>query len=214
MRPLTDVTPKPLLRVGKLRLIEYHLYALASSGIKDIVVNHAHLGEQITRALGDGSGYGLRIAYSAEPEGALETAGGIVKALPLLNSDPFIVVNGDIWTDYPFDQLPPKPEGLAHIVLVDNPAHHSGGDFLLAGAKVSEIRPDRPGMRLTFSGIGIYRRALFAHLAPGRIPLAPILREAMAREQVTGEHYRGGWIDIGTPERLAELDAELCGSDD
>lgn len=211
LRPLTDSTPKPLLQAGKFRLIEYHLHALAAAGIVNIVINHAHLGQKIVSTLGNGSAYGVRIVYSAEPEGALETAGGIVNALPLLNSGPFTVVNGDIWTDYPFDHLPSEISGLAHIVLVDNPAHNPDGDFTLHGDRVDERVKGIPGTALTFSGIGIYRPALFKDLAPGRIPLAPVLRQAMVNEQVTGEHYRGRWVDVGTPQCLAELDDELSG---
>ena len=209
LRPLTDSTPKPLLRAGKFRLIEYHLYALAAAGIINIVINHAHLGKQIVSTLGNGAAYGVRIAYSAEPEGALETAGGIVNALPLLNSEPFIVINGDIWSDYPFDRLPSEVSGLAHIVLVDNPAHNPDGDFTLHGDRVNERKTEIPGTALTFSGIGIYRPALFEDLEPGRIPLAPVLRKAMQNNQVTGGHYQGRWVDVGTPQRLAELDDEL-----
>jgi MurNAc alpha-1-phosphate uridylyltransferase len=212
LRPLTDFTPKPLLPAGKFRLIEYHLQGLAAAGIVNIVINHAHLGQQIVSALGNGSTYGVSIAYSAEPEGALETAGGIANALPLLKSEPFAVVNGDIWTDYPFDRLPSEICGLAHIVLVDNPAHNPEGDFILRGDRVDENGKDAAGNALTFSGIGIYHRALFRDLNPGRIKLAPVLRKAMANQQVSGEHFRGRWVDVGTPQRLAELDNELSGS--
>jgi len=206
MRPLTDTIPKPLLAVGGRPLIEWHLQALAEAGIREVVINHAWLGEQIEAALGDGERFGLRIRYSPEPPGALETAGGIVNALPLLGEAPFLVVNGDIWTDYPFTRLPREPgRGQAHLVLVDNPSHHPQGDFHLAAGRVqAEGTP-----RLTFSGIGLYSPALFAGLEPGRRPLAPVLREAMARGRVIGEHYGGRWFDIGTPERLARLDAEL-----
>jgi MurNAc alpha-1-phosphate uridylyltransferase len=207
MRPLTDTTPKPLLEAGSRRLIEYHIEALAAAGITDLVINHAHLGEQIEGALGQGERYGVRIRYSAEGT-ALETGGGIHRALPLLGPDPFLVVNGDIWTDYPFSRLPAVPQGLAHLVLVDNPPHHRDGDFALSGGKVVPTG----GPRLTFAGIGLYRPELFAHCRPGRFPLAPLLREAMAEGRVSGEHYRGRWTDIGTPERLAALDAELGGS--
>lgn len=209
LRPLTDSTPKPLLRVGKLRLVEYHLRSLANAGIRDIVINHAHLGQQITAALGSGSDYNVKIEYSPEPEGALETAGGIVKALPLLDSDPFVVVNADIWTDYPFGALPGQIAGFAHLVLVDNPPHHPEGDFLFDGGLLHGIRIGSQGEPLTFSGIGVYRRELFAGMAPGRAPLAPILRNAVASGLVSGEHYTGRWVDVGTPDRLAQLDAEL-----
>lgn len=206
MRPLTDHTPKPLLRAGGMALIEYHIHALVRAGFRDIVINHAHLGEQIERALGDGSRYQARLHYSPEGEGrALETGGGIFRALPLLGDEPFVVVNGDIWTDYPFAQLRRMPHGLAHLVLVDNPPHHPRGDFHLAGERVeSEGEP-----KLTFSGIGLYRRALFDGCSDGPFPLAPLLRQAMAQGQVSGEHYRGHWIDVGTPQRLSELDGWL-----
>jgi len=200
MRPLTDTMPKPLLEVDGKALIEYHIEALRRAGVETLVVNHAHLGGRIKAALGSGARYGVRILYSPEPEGALDTGGGIHKALPLLGDDPFIVVNGDIWTDYPFTSLS-EPAGLAHLVLVDNPPHHADGDFALSGREVVD---DGEGA-LTFSGIGVYRPALFAELAPGRFPLAPLLRRAMREAAVTGEHYRGMWMDIGTPQRLEEI---------
>lgn len=209
LRPLTDTTPKPLLRVGKRRLIEYHLHALAVAGFTEIVINHAHLGERVVSILGDGSMYGVHIHYSQEPEGALETAGGIVNALPQLKSDPFVVVNGDIWTDYPFVRLATHISGLGHIVLVDNPAEHSGGDFLLTGNHVSEINDESAGERLTFSGIGVYHHSLFQDLEPAPFPLAPVLRDAMRNNLITGEYYPGRWVDVGTPQRLAELRTEL-----
>lgn len=209
MRPLTDHTPKPLLRAGAHALIEYHILGLAQAGISQIIINHAHLGDQLEQALGDGRRYGVDIRYSAEGE-ALETGGGIFRALSLLGGGPFVVVNGDVWTDYPFVQLP-EPAGLAHLVLVDNPPHHPAGDFvLLSDGRVS----DAAGPRLTFSGIGVYRPELFAACRPGRFPLAPLLRAAMAEGRVSGEHYRGGWVDVGTPERLAELDRRLAGGGD
>jgi MurNAc alpha-1-phosphate uridylyltransferase len=205
MRPLTDHTPKPLLEVGGRRLIEYHLLGLVAAGIRHIVINHAHLGDQIEAWLGDGGRYGAHIVYSAEGS-ALETGGGIHRALPLLGPDPFIVVNGDVWTDYPFARLRRAPEGLAHLVLITNPDHHPNGDFLLEpdGHVRAEGAP-----RLTYSGIGIYRPELFAGCAPGKFPLAPLLRVAMAEGRVTGEHYTGRWVDVGTPERLRELDGVI-----
>lgn len=207
MRPLTDATPKPLLRAGGRALIEYHLEALVRAGIDDIVINHAHLGDRIEAALGDGSRYGARIRYSAEPEGALETGGGIFQALPLLGEGPFLVVNGDVWTDLDYASLPRAFDGLAYLLLVDNPAHHPGGDFCLDGGRVLVC----DGPRLTFSGIGLYRAALFRDCRPGRFPLAPLLRDAMAAGQVRGAHFQGRWLDIGTPQRLAELDRMLGG---
>ncbi|MGE0081916.1 MAG: N-acetylmuramate alpha-1-phosphate uridylyltransferase MurU [Thiohalomonadaceae bacterium] len=205
MRPLTDQTPKPLLKVGGKRLIEYHLEALVAAGFRDVVINHAHLGQMIEEALGDGSRYGARIQYSAEGT-ALETGGGICKALPLLGPGPFVVVNGDVWTDYPFERLRRAPAGLAHLVLVPNPPQHAEGDFVLAtdGQVRAEGEP-----RLTYSGLGIFRPELFLDCPPGRFPLAPLLRLAMAHGRVTGELWTGAWTDVGTPERLAELDRSL-----
>ncbi len=200
MRPLTDETPKPLLRIHGRTLIEYHIEALRRAGVGTLVINHAHLGAQIEAALGDGARFGVRIHYCPEPPGALDTGGGIFNALPLLGDAPFIVVNADIWTDYPFSGLAP-PEGLAHLVLVDNPPQHSAGDFVLRDRRVLA----GGGTALTFSGIGVYRPALFASCAPGRFPLAPLLRAAMHAGAVTGEHYRGLWMDVGTPERLARI---------
>lgn len=204
MRPLTDETPKPLLKAGGKRLIEYHLQGLAQAGFHDIVINHAHLGEQIEQVLGDGSRYGVRITYSVEGQ-ALETGGGIFKALPLLGDAPFLVVNGDVWCDYPFARLREHSVELAHLVLVDNPPQHPQGDFVLTHGKVH----DKEGERLTFSGIGVYHPSLFAGCEAGAFPLAPLLRRAMAANAVSGEHYRGRWFDIGTPERLQQLDRLL-----
>lgn len=198
MRPLTDATPKSLLRIGGQPLIERHIHALAQAGIRELVINHAHLGEQLVTALGDGRAYGVSITYSAEPGGALETGGGIYKALPLLGEEPFLVVNADIWTDFPFGNLPDSPAGLAHLVLVDNPEHHAGGDFALSNGQVAQQGP----WMLTYSGIGVYRKQLFEGCAPGAFPLGPLLRKAMDAGQVSGEHYTGAWFDIGTPQRL------------
>lgn len=205
MRPLTDRAPKPLLEIAGKPLVQYHIEALREAGFCELVINHAWLGEQITRYLGDGSRFGVDIVYSAEPEGALETGGGIRQALPLLGDAGFLVVNGDIWTDYDFTRLNHPPRQLAHLVLVDNPAHHRQGDFSLDGERVSESGDTR----LTFSGIGLYRPELFSDEAPGAFPLAPLLRRAMREGQVSGEHYRGCWRDIGTPQRLFELDKQV-----
>lgn len=212
MRPLTDHTPKPLLPVAGKPLIEYQVEALAAAGFRTLVINHAHLGIQIEQALGNGSRWGLRIAYSPEGEGrALETGGGIFKALPLLGPDPFLVVNGDIWCQPDYSSLELPPGRLAHLLLVDNPPHHPGGDFLLreglaldpAAGSVAD------GPRLTFSGIGIYDPDLFAGCRPGAFPLAPLLRAAMGRGQVSAERHSGFWLDVGTPQRLAELERRL-----
>jgi MurNAc alpha-1-phosphate uridylyltransferase len=205
MRPLSDTVPKPLLPAGGKPLIVHLIESLARSGLREIVVNHSHLGEQIVDYLGAGERYGVRLIYSHEEGGGLETGGGIFKALSSIDTDPFVVVNGDIWTDYPFDRLPLRLDGLAHLVLVDNPPQHPQGDFFLQDGKISaEGVP-----RLTFSGIGVYARALFAECRPGKFPLVPLLRAAIAQGSVSGEHYTGRWRDVGTPERLKELDLEL-----
>nr|WP_269456956.1 nucleotidyltransferase family protein [Sulfurifustis variabilis] len=206
MRPLTDTTPKPLLEAGGKSLIVHLIESLARAGFRDLVINHAHLGEQLEQALGDGMRFGVRITYSPEGEHALETGGGIRQALSRLD-DPFLVVNGDIWTDFRFESLPRTIAGLAHLILVDNPAHHPIGDFALRGGIVGVDA----GTRLTYSGIGVYRSALFSGLAAGRFPLAPLLRAAAARGEVTGEHYTGRWTDVGTPDRLRALDQMLRG---
>ena len=217
MRPLTDHTPKPLLQAGGKPLIVWHIERLARAGITGIIVNHAHLGEQIEAALGDGSRFGAHITYS--PEGkALETAGGIANALPLLGNVPFAVINGDIWCDYDFAQLPARAAAMqasgdvAHLVLVDNPPHHPNGDFALNGSRISPFPASRFPLPvlLTFSGIGIYQPALFAGIPRGSVaPLAPLLRAQIALGKVSGEHYRGLWADVGTPQRLAELDIRI-----
>lgn len=203
MRPLTLHTPKPLLPVAGKALIEYHIEALAAAGITELVINHAWLGQQVEQALGDGDRYGVRIAYSAESE-PLETGGGIFKALPLLGDEPFIVVNGDVWTDYDFSLLHGHADCLAHLVLVDNPPHHPQGDFSLASGKVSEGGDSR----LTYSGISILHPRLFAGCSAGAFALAPLLRTAMGQGQVGGEHFAGRWLDVGTVERLAEAERQ------
>lgn len=208
MRPLTDNCPKPLLTVAGKPLIVWHLERLAAAGMREVVINHAHLGDQIEALLGDGAAWGLRIEYSAEPQGALETAGGIANALPLLGDDPFLVVNGDIFCDWEFvgARSVLAVDELAHLVLVPNPAHHACGDFALADSKVSLGGTPR----FTFAGIGVYRPRLFASVARGsRAQLAPLLRDAMAQGRVSGELHAGRWTDVGTPERLARLDTEM-----
>ena len=207
MRPLTDRTPKPLLAVRGKPLIEWVIAALARAGIRELVINHAHLGEQLTAALGNGGRLGVSIRYSPERE-ALETAGGIAQALPLLGDAPFLVVNADLFCDYDFTQLATRAlgEDLAHLVLVANPDHHPQGDFSLddSAGRVSE-RGAAASM-LTFSGIGLYSPRLFSGIPPGhKAPLAPLLRKAMAAGRVGGERHRGQWNDVGTPERLAIL---------
>ena len=205
MRPLTDHVPKPLLEIAGKPIIEFHVERLRDAGFGTIVINHAHLGQQIVDRLGDGKDFGVHIRYSPEPPGAMETGGGIRHALPLLGKGSFLVVNADIWCDYPFERLYREPRGLAHLVLVDNPLHHPQGDFALRGDQVM----DHAEKRLTFSGIGLYRAALFADLPDAPFPLAPLLRRAMSEGQVSGEYYHGEWLDIGTPQRLTELDRRL-----
>ena len=213
MRPLTDACPKPLLEAGGNPLIVWHIERLVAAGVRDLVVNHAHLGEMLEARLGDGAAFGAHIDWSPEPPGALETAGGIANALPLLGSGCFLVVNGDIWCDYDAQSLATTaaklaPETLAHLVLVANPEHNPSGDFCLEGDRIVADG----GVRLTFSGVGIYRPALFAGVERGsRARLAPLLREAIAAGRVSGELHHGRWIDVGTPQRLADLDRELRG---
>jgi MurNAc alpha-1-phosphate uridylyltransferase len=221
MRPLTDTTPKPLLVAGGKPLIAWHLEKLAAIGVRDVVVNTSWLAPQFPEVLGDGSRWGLRLHFLYEGTLALETGGGMHNALPLLAGDdnaPFIAVNGDVWCDYDFARLPRAPQGDAHLVLVDNPAQHPQGDFaLLADGHVAAAGDDK----LTFAGIGVYRSGLLddwrqvigdapgTDTSPPRFRLAPLLRAAMTRAAVTGEHHRGRWTDVGTPERLATLDATL-----
>ena len=205
MRPLTDHTPKPLLKVGGKSLIVWHLERLAKAGFKEVVINHAHLGEQIEQALGDGSVWGLSIRYSPETT-ALETAGGIANALPLFGDAPFLVVNGDVFTEVDFGALQLVSPNLAHLVMVDNPPQHPDGDFVVDSGKVT----NQGNHKLTFSGVGIYHPALFVDVEQGQAAkLAPLLRSAMTKGLVTGEHYQGVWHDIGTPERLSFLDKQL-----
>jgi len=205
MRPLTDHTPKPLLQCGGQALIDRHLAALAHAGVREVVINLAWLGEQIRDHVGDGSEWGMTVAYSDEGAQALETAGGIIRALPLLGLDPFIVINGDVVTDYSFERLALPAGRQAHLVLVGNPDHHVGGDFCLSGGEVVT----EGARRLTFSGIGVYSPALFAGRQDAVAPLAPLLREAIVRGRVSGERHAGLWRDIGTPERLEAADAAL-----
>lgn len=226
MRPLTDHTPKPLLAVGGRTLIEHQILRLRAAGFTDLVINHAHLGEQIEAHLGDGAAHGVSIRYSPEGQalghralghqalghkGALETGGGIFKALPLLTdgSTPFLVTNGDVWCDFDYARLADDPAlangDLARLVLVDNPAHNAGGDFALGNTRICA----EGATRLTFSGIGVYHPDLFAGCDPGAFPLAPLLRRAVADDRIAGLYHAGRWLDVGTPERLAELDRML-----
>ncbi|MBP1474449.1 nucleotidyltransferase family protein [Frateuria sp. MAH-13] len=218
MRPLTDHTPKPLLEAGGKPLVAWHLEKLAAAGVHYVVINTSHLAEQFPEALGDGSRWGLRIRYAYEGPTPLETGGGMLNALSLLGEAPFIAVNGDIHSDVDYVSLPVEPQGLAHLVMVDNPAHHPGGDF---GLDVHGILHGDAHTRLTFSGIGVYRPTLLqdwrqaigeapgAEATPPRFKLAPLLRRAMAGGRVHGTHHRGAWTDVGTPARLAELDGRL-----
>jgi MurNAc alpha-1-phosphate uridylyltransferase len=218
MRPLTDTVPKPLLVAGGKPLIAWHLERLAALGIDEVVVNTAHLAAQFPIALGDGARYGVRIRYSHEGDVPLETGGALLHAAELLGGEPFLLVNGDVWSDFDFARLPATPRGLAHLVMVEPPDHSAAGDFRLAadGLLHAEGEP-----RLTYAGIGMYRpqlltgwRGIIGH-APGareqppRFPLAPLLRAAMRSGQVTGEHHTGRWTDVGTPDRLAALDQSL-----
>ncbi len=205
MRPLTNTTPKPLLEVADKPLIVWHIERLAKHGFKEIIINIAHLGYQIPKALGDGSLWGVKLIYSDEQqEGALESAGGIVKALPLLGDKPFLVINGDIWTDYPFDKsFKLSKDRLAHLILVPNPPHNRDGDFDLVDNLVVDKK------RYTFAGIGYYSPLLFKDLEYGKRGLAPLLREAMQKRRVTGELYSAEWFDIGTPKRLEDMNKKF-----
>jgi N-acetyl-alpha-D-muramate 1-phosphate uridylyltransferase len=205
MRPLTDATPKPLLPVAGRPLVEWHLSRLAASGIREVVINLSWLGEQIAAALGDGSAHGVRIAYSREPWPALETGGGIRQALPLLGDDPFLLVNGDVFTDVDFNQLRLSPGDLAQLVLVPNPPHHVQGDFHLADGRITP----QQGEKLTYSGIALLHPALLSAAEPGRFPLLPWLLKAREEGRLGGQRHGGLWIDVGTPERLADLDDRL-----
>lgn len=219
MRPLTDTCPKPLLQVGGKALIVWHLEALARAGLREVVINHAHLGKLIEEQLGDGSSWGVRIRYSPEAQ-ALETAGGIVQALALLGPEPFLVVNGDVFCDFDYSRAPAiasemiAADLLAWCVLVANPEHHRQGDFELRGARLAGgTDPADLAARLTFSGIGVYRPELFAGIVPGsRAPLAPLLYGAAASGRAGGELHKGRWTDVGTHERLQQLDAQLRGN--
>ncbi|MBS0193973.1 MAG: nucleotidyltransferase family protein [Proteobacteria bacterium] len=230
MRPLTERTPKPLLEAGGKPLIVWHLEKLAAMGVREVIVNTAWLADRFPAVLGDGSHWGLRLRYSHEGAEPLETGGGMLHALRLLREGvpadaPFLAINGDIWTNFDFASLPREPSGLAHLMLVDNPPQHPRGDFGVTADGRLHPYPDSPAVSplraLTFAGIGVYRPAILddwravigdaagAALEPPRFPLAPLLRAAMTRGTVTGAHHAGAWTDVGTPQRLAELDARL-----
>ena len=205
MRPLTDATPKPLLDVRGKPLIVWHLEKLARAGVRDVVINTSHLAAQFPAKLGDGAAWNLRIRYSFEGAEPLDSGGGMFRALPFLGHEPFLAVNGDIFTDFDFSTLPQNPLGVAHLVMVANPPQHPNGDFLLREDRLfDELSP-----RLTFAGIGVYRPSLLDGQSDGKFSIVPILRAAMRRGEITGEHYRGVWNDVGTPERLAELNSVL-----
>ncbi|HEV3286455.1 MAG TPA: nucleotidyltransferase family protein [Steroidobacteraceae bacterium] len=205
MRPITDTVPKPLVRVGGRPLIAWHLAALARAGVREVVINLSWLGEQLRAALGTGADFGLRITYSEEGPVPLETGGGIFRALPLLGPGPFLVLSGDIWTDIDLGGVQLEPEAHAHLVLIPNPPHHPRGDFGLEGNVVVQ----RASERLTYANVGIYRPEFFAGCAAGRFPLLEPLNRAIAARLVRGEVHRGAWSDVGTPERLAQLEARL-----
>ncbi|HEX5960969.1 MAG TPA: nucleotidyltransferase family protein [Rhodanobacteraceae bacterium] len=223
MRPLTEGTPKPLLEAGGKRLIEWHLERLAAAGVRDVVVNIAHLAERFPAALGDGARWGLRIQYSREGAVPLETGGGMLHALPLLGDTPFLAVNADTFTDFDFTLLPNEPRGVAELVLVDNPPQHPHGDFGVAADGKLLPHADAAGAvrALTFAGIGVYRPGILgdwqavigetpgAQATPPRFPLTPLLRAAIARGDMAWRRHPGCWADVGTPQRLAELDARL-----
>ena len=216
MRPLTDHTPKPLLYAGGKPLIVWHLERLSACGFREVVINLAHLGDKIEAALGDGRRFGLSIRYSPEPPGALETAGGIAQARALLGDAPFLLVNGDVWCDWDFRRAPAiaaqtdLSAPLAHLVLVDNPPHHARGDFCLDGTHL-RFAGSGLGPTLTYAGTGVFSPAFFGGVAPGTVmKMRPLLDAAIAQGTLTGEHHRGGWVDVGTPERLAELDRQLA----
>ena len=206
MRPLTDTTPKPLLAVGGKPLIVHHLEKLVRAGVREVVINTSHLAEQFPAALGDGSRWGLRIIYSYEGPEPLETGGGMLRALPMLGAQPFIAVSADIVSDFDYAALPAEPAGLAHLVMVPNPAFHPRGDFRLDGARLNE---DGAGDRLTFGNIGVYRPELVADEAAARFKLLPIYQRAMRERRLAGERYDGFWANLGTPAQLAEADALL-----
>jgi len=203
LRPLTDHLPKPLIKIGDRCLIEHQLVALAQAGVDQVVINLDHLGNMIESHVGDGKRYGLSVVYSHEPEGALDTGGGIRQALRLITTDPFVVLNGDIWTDLQLKSLPDGIDGQGHLLLVDNPVHNPAGDFHLFGQNVLN-QPVGNSVSLTFSGIGIYRHSLFNDSPQGRFPLAGLLRQAADRNQLSGQHFLGKWIDVGTVDRLSE----------
>ncbi|HCD60701.1 MAG TPA: nucleotidyl transferase [Acinetobacter nosocomialis] len=210
MRPLTLYTPKPLLEVGGKPLIVWHIEKLKKIGVTVIVINSAWLADKLISSLGDGSQFGVDIRWTREEEG-LETAGGIINALPLLGTDPFILVNGDVWTTMGFEVLRDIQlnDDLAHLVLVDNPKQHPEGDFTLLDGRAFAFDQDVKGENLTFSGVSVINPKLFDGLEPGKRPLAPLLKQAMQNQRISAEKLKGAWVDVGTPERLMELDLQI-----
>jgi len=209
MQPLTNLTPKPLLTVAGKPLIEYIIEKLVGAGVSQIVINHAWLGDQIESQLGDGSRWGVKIIYSPEPDGGLETAGGIINALPMLGTAPFWVINGDIFISSDLTDLPTQLEtnDLAHLLLVDNPEHNLSGDFALQDGRVIAQSPEQTGF--TFAGIGLYDPAFFAGYGDGYRPLKPLLLDAINQRKVAGSLLKGAWTDVGTPTRLSQLNQEV-----
>ncbi|MTJ01838.1 N-acetylmuramate alpha-1-phosphate uridylyltransferase MurU [Idiomarina piscisalsi] len=207
MRPLTDNQPKPLLSVAGKPLLAYHLEKLASAGVREVVINHAWKGEQIEQFVGDGSEWELQVSFSPEPEGGLETAGGVIQALPLLGDEPFWVINGDIWTDWDYSELPKSlpDDMLAHLVMVDNPPHNADGDFVVKDGYLTEKTQDSK----TFAGIGLYRKNLLEPYPEGKHPLKPFFEKAMAERKILASVMDGLWTDVGTPERLEQLNQQV-----
>jgi N-acetyl-alpha-D-muramate 1-phosphate uridylyltransferase len=206
MRPLTDKTPKPLLEIAGKALIVYQIEALVIAGVKKIIINTGRLGEKIHENLGKGDSFGVQIEYSDEGDAPLETAGGIIKALPLLGDAPFIVSNADIFTNFDYRTLPKQLDSDAHLVLVNNPSHNPEGDFALENGRIS----DKKTNKLTYSGIGLYQANFFENCKPGPYPLAPLLHRSAKANLLSGQHFTGDWIDVGTPERLKEINTSLA----
>ena len=205
MRPLTDTVPKPLLKAAGKALIQYTIEKLVAAGFTELVINVAYLGEQIIQTLGDGSQFGAQIVYSREAE-ALETAGGIIQALPLLGCEPFLVVNSDVACDFPLETLKESPKGLAHLVFMPNPEHHPNGDFSLDNQGIVHLDGEN---KSTFSGSGVYKPELFAGIPEGKLKLRPVLENAITQGLISGEKFSGFWMDIGTVERLRDFELSL-----
>jgi N-acetyl-alpha-D-muramate 1-phosphate uridylyltransferase len=209
MRPLTDTTPKPLLEVHGKPLIVHHIEKLAAAGVNYMVINTSHLADQFPDALGDGSRWGVRLRYSYEGPAPLETGGGMLNALPLLGSEPFIVVSADIWSDIDYAALPLQPEGVAHLVMVPNPDFHPRGDFALKDGRLYDSEAPADAERLTFGNVGVYRPEIVAGEAAGTFKLAPMYRRAMAQGRLSGERFDGFWRNVGNPAQLEQLRAEV-----